>query len=1062
LNGDDFANAVAIQPDGKIVAAGTAINSAGNNDFAVVRYNTNGSLDTRFDTDGKATFPVLADSDIASGLAIQPDGKIVVAGTSFNGSQNVFSAIRLNPNGSLDTTFNLVGVTVFPILGSDDVANAVALQTDGKIVMAGYTDNGHDKDFAVVRLNTNGSLDTSFDLDGRVSTGIQVGDDIATSVAIQGDGKIVAAGYSRDVGPDSDFAAVRYNTNGSLDTTFDADGRVTATIRSPDNFARSLAIQPDGKIILAGESDDGTRFDFAVVRLNTDGSLDPSFDTDGKQTIDFQNSSDQGYGVAIQRDGRIVVAGDTDIGTVHNIGIARLGGPCVPEMDVTGNGFTIVDGDTSPSLADQTDFGSTALTGGTVVRTFTIENAGSAGLIILNPTISGTNAADFTVTANPISLVLPGASTTFQVTFDPSVTGLRTATVNIANNDPDENPYNFAIQGTGVAPFSGTVSVGTGQTYTNLTNSDGIFNALNAGGLSGDLTINVTSDLTAETGAVALHQLAETGAGAGTYRVLLKPSAAARTISGSINGSLIRLDGADRVTIDGWSLAVQGGPAGGAAVRDLTITNIAPVSTSVVSIINSSANPSQNNTIQDTIVTGSIVEVPGTITGTQSGIVIGGVSPGPNNNNNHILSCLIKDAKYGIDTSGQSVAIPNTGTRIEQNVLNTTGTDRIRFVGITSQNESGVQIVGNKIGNITSNGAPGTVSGIAVGISDLGSHDANTTAGNSVTGAFISANQINGVVSSSSYTAAGIAVAGASGAPNTIVNNMITGVSSNATSPDIVAGIYVKAAAGSSARLYYNSVAMTGDRGVSSSTPSFGLAIAGVDPTVELKNNIFFTTQTAVAGGPGALSFAIGLSSSAYTNLDSNFNVFYSAGAQDGGFRTRGLLTGFTDLANLAAWRTEVSDDANSLEVDPLFVAPPSDLHLQLVSPVVNVGTPIPSVTVDFDGETRSATTPDIGADEIAGAPEISVEDFSSTVLVDGVSTVNFGSELIGLPGIAKTFTVRNLGTDPLTLNTTISVTGTNSTEFTVNNAGMSPTVAPGGNTTFTITFAPLGSGTRT
>jgi uncharacterized delta-60 repeat protein len=329
LDSDDLALAVAIQPDGKIVAAGLAVTGA--DDIAVVRYNTDGTLDTTFDGDGKATFSILVGfNDIANAVAIQPDGKIVLAGSTNNGSDDDFAVIRLNPNGSLDSTFNAIGISTFAILDNDDVANAVVLQPDGKIVIAGFTDNGQDTDFAAARLNPNGSLDLSFGVGGKVSSGVKVGDDIGTSAALQADGKIVVAGYGRDSGSDTDFAAVRYNTNGSLDNTFDTDGKVTTKVKAADDFARSVAIEPDGKIVIAGETDNGLNLDFAVVRLNTDGSLDTSFGPDGTLSIDFQNSSDQGFGVALQSDGKIVVIGDSDVGTVHEIGLIRLDGGIFP------------------------------------------------------------------------------------------------------------------------------------------------------------------------------------------------------------------------------------------------------------------------------------------------------------------------------------------------------------------------------------------------------------------------------------------------------------------------------------------------------------------------------------------------------------------------------------------------------------------------------------------------------------------------------------------------------------------------------------------------------------
>src|SRR3990167_10464207 len=254
----DVAYSVAIQSDGKIVVTGSSYN--GGNDFALVRYNTNGSLDTKVTTSNDFS------ADVAYSVAIQSDGKIVVAGSSDNnGSNNDFALVRYNTNGSLDTTFNSTGIVTTAIGSNTDVANSVAIQSDGKIVVAGYSYNGSNNDFALVRYNTDGSLDTTFNSTGIVTTAIGSSTDAANSVAIQSDGKIVVAGYSNN-GSDYDFALVRYNTDGSLDTTFNSTGIVTTAIVSSSDYANSVAIQSDGKIVVAGYSWNGTSNVFAVAR----------------------------------------------------------------------------------------------------------------------------------------------------------------------------------------------------------------------------------------------------------------------------------------------------------------------------------------------------------------------------------------------------------------------------------------------------------------------------------------------------------------------------------------------------------------------------------------------------------------------------------------------------------------------------------------------------------------------------------------------------------------------------------------------------------------------------
>src|SRR5205085_272421 len=167
----------------------------------------------------------------------------------------------------------------------------------------------------------------------------------------------------------------------------------------------------------------------------------------------------------------------------------------------------------------------------------------------------------------------------------------------------------------------------------------------------------------------------------------------------------------------------------------------------------------------------------------------------------------------------------------------------------------------------------------------------------------------------------------------------------------------------SNTKLYHNSISLTGDRGaVAAQIGSYGVAISGSNPTVELKNNIFYNTQTASSGGVNAKSYAIGTASTTFTNMDSNFNDFFTSGANASGFRTASLDTTGTDFATLAAWQGATSKDANSFAVDPLYVSPTTDLHLQMTSPMINAGTNV-GVTTDIDGQTRDSM-PDIGADE--------------------------------------------------------------------------------------------------
>jgi uncharacterized delta-60 repeat protein len=316
----DQAQGVAIQSNGKIVAAGYAYTGS-YNDFAVVRYNTDGSLDTTFGTGGKVTTPIGVTDDQAEAVAIQSNGKIVVAGSSLNGSDYDFAVVRYNTDGSLDTTFDGDGKLTTDFGASGEQAFAVAIQSNGKIVAAGGTLPGSDYDFALARYNTDGSLDTTFDGDGKLATDFSGAYDYAWAVAIQSNGRIVAAGSST-VGTDQNFALARYNTNGSLDGTFDGDGKLTTDFGSLEEVAYGVAIQADGRIVAAGRSGNGFSGDFALARYYTNGSLDTTFDTDGKVTTPF-SGEDQARAVAIQPNGKIVTAGLTDSGAGADFALAR-------------------------------------------------------------------------------------------------------------------------------------------------------------------------------------------------------------------------------------------------------------------------------------------------------------------------------------------------------------------------------------------------------------------------------------------------------------------------------------------------------------------------------------------------------------------------------------------------------------------------------------------------------------------------------------------------------------------------------------------------------------------
>jgi uncharacterized delta-60 repeat protein len=383
---------VAIQPDGKIIAAGFAINPTnGTSDFAVIRYNPDGSLDTSFGIGSQVLTDFNNSTDIAFAIALQADGRIVVAGlASAPNLAPTFAVARYTSNGELDQSFGTAGkVTVFfnKIHGKSVGALVasmiwdVAIQSDGKIVLAGDADAkfglarlGPDGsidltfgtggktivslaqgsggsaaysvatqivdseerivaagyaatrqgfiDFALTRFRANGTLDNTFDGDGKVITDFAGGEDSIRDIVIDANNRIVAAGSCGSI----NFALARYNSDGTLDNTFDGDGKVNADFFGFFDQGNSVAIQPDGKIVVAGRalaSDNFTSSDFALARYNPDGTLDNSFGTNGKLITDFSGQGASANALALQPDSKVVLLGTTYAGVASSFALAR-------------------------------------------------------------------------------------------------------------------------------------------------------------------------------------------------------------------------------------------------------------------------------------------------------------------------------------------------------------------------------------------------------------------------------------------------------------------------------------------------------------------------------------------------------------------------------------------------------------------------------------------------------------------------------------------------------------------------------------------------------------------
>lgn len=333
-------HALALQEDGKLVAAGTSYDpDAGHNVFAVARFNPDGTFDGGFGDGGRVLAPIStsegASDEEAHALAIAPDGKIVLAG--FVGLYPAdFAAVRLLPDGTPDESFGEGGAAVTD-LGGDDKAAVVAVQPDGKVVLAGRGAN-EDDDWAMLRYTSDGTLDETFGDGGIVSTDLTSGEDYATGMVVQEDGGIVLGGTAQ-IGSvfcmSSDnfltscdrfaFALARYTKSGELDERFGDDGQMVYEL-DEDSGGHALVEQPDGRLVMAGHYDND---DYAVLRANPDGSLDTDFGDGGLVRTPFGRGMDVANAVALQPDGMIVVAGSATVGDDalnENFGITRYSG----------------------------------------------------------------------------------------------------------------------------------------------------------------------------------------------------------------------------------------------------------------------------------------------------------------------------------------------------------------------------------------------------------------------------------------------------------------------------------------------------------------------------------------------------------------------------------------------------------------------------------------------------------------------------------------------------------------------------------------------------------------
>ena len=621
--------------------------------------------------------------------------------------------------------------------------------------------------------------------------------------------------------------------------------------------------------------------------------------------------------------------------TTPDIGADEFAGNPPPANDIAASGFvvplngsTIPTGNTFGPQARFANFGTATQTSVTV--RFRIIDSSMAEIYNQTATIASIAPLQQVVVTFPsTSIATPG---TYSMVASSELAG-------------DSNTANDSINGTfnAVAPVGGTVTVGTGGDFTSLTNAGGLFQALNLAGISGNLTVNITSDLTGETGAVPLNQLVETGAGG--YTVTFKPFGAARTISGTgaASNGIINLNGADRIVFDG---SLSGGTD-----RSLTITN-SQTGTSTIFWIKSAnaANGANNNTIKNMIMSGTGTTTAQTTAGilAGSGVTIGGPAEAPNNNNtvtnNHIFgvqNALYNQGNTGLD-QGWAVTNNEFGSTVEAN--------KNRFRGMLMGNANNFTISGNTVLGVTNfDGTTGANTGIQIAFA--------------VTNGTITNNRISNVhnLSTAGTGAFGMQL-GATPTTNIVIaNNFIWDIQANgsATVTSNGHGITINGAATAGGyKIYHNSINMNTNQVTAGTSAALNItSVVVAAGALDVRNNIFSNTQTTGTRF-GVFSAA---AANVFATIDYNDYFAQNVGSL-GGTRT-----------TLAEWQTATGQDVNSKAVDPLFVSP-TDLHLQATSTLLGMGVAGTGITTDIDGQTRD-TPPDIGADEIlAGATPGSVQ----------------------------------------------------------------------------------------
>lgn len=421
----NFANAVALQPDGKIIVGGTYISSHGDNDFALMRYNANGSADASFSSDGKTVTAFgNSNNNYIHWLYILPNGKILAYGSTGTQSLTPKSAIvRYNSNGSIDTSFGTEGKIISDLFPYNTIGNKLAIQPDGKLVITSIKLYSGDANYylAVERYTENGQPDLTFGSNGLATASFGTGRSIPFSILVQPDGKILVSAtyYQSSV---INMGLMRFNADGTLDTGFDGDGKVTTSFGAGTGSEGMQAyVTNTGKIILAGSVTTATVRNFGVVQYNANGSIDTTFDGDGKATAALPNELDYSLinNITWQADGKfLVVFRNTDYASsASDFVLRRYNSNITPDTGFGTNGrlqATIDTGLNEAKMAAVTTNGDILVAGsarpaGNAYNNFVLAKYNNAGSPVMAFGNNGKAAAAFEKSNDRIKklLVLP-------------------------------------------------------------------------------------------------------------------------------------------------------------------------------------------------------------------------------------------------------------------------------------------------------------------------------------------------------------------------------------------------------------------------------------------------------------------------------------------------------------------------------------------------------------------------------------------------------------------------------------------------------------------------------